>query len=94
MMGSDSTSVEGIKQKFDRNVLKSALAYIFHYRWHVKLKYCVMLRWTLIFVIIAVIAAILGFGGIAAGAAVLAKVIFFFALILIAISLVSKVARD
>lgn len=61
---------------------------------YVKLKNCVMLRWTLIFVIIAIIAAILGFGGIAAGAAVLAKIIFFFALILISISLVSKVARD
>jgi uncharacterized membrane protein YtjA (UPF0391 family) len=53
-----------------------------------------MLRWTLIFIIIAIIAAILGFGGIAVGAAVIAKVIFFFALILIAISLVSTVARD
>jgi uncharacterized membrane protein YtjA (UPF0391 family) len=53
-----------------------------------------MVRWTLVFVTVAIIAAILGFGGIAAGAAVIAKVIFFFALILIAISLVSKVARD
>jgi uncharacterized membrane protein YtjA (UPF0391 family) len=53
-----------------------------------------MLRWTLIFIIVAVVSAILGFGGIAAGVAVIAKVIFFFALILIAISLVSRVARD
>ena len=53
-----------------------------------------MLRWTLVFIFVAIVAAVLGFGGIAAGAAVVAKIIFFFALILIAISLVSKVARD
>ena len=36
-----------------------------------------MLRWTVIFLVIAIIAAIFGFGGIAAGAAGIAKVLFF-----------------
>jgi uncharacterized membrane protein YtjA (UPF0391 family) len=37
-----------------------------------------MLRWAAIFFVIAILAAIFGFTGIAAGAASIAKVIFFF----------------
>jgi uncharacterized membrane protein YtjA (UPF0391 family) len=37
-----------------------------------------MLRWSLAFFIIAIIAAVFGFGGIAAGAVDIAKVLFFF----------------
>lgn len=40
-----------------------------------------MLRWSLAFFIIALIAAIFGFGGIAVGFAATAKVLFFFFLI-------------
>ena len=36
-----------------------------------------MLRWTVTFIILAIIAGIFGFGGIAAGAASIAKVLFF-----------------
>jgi len=36
-----------------------------------------MLRWTITFLIIALVAAVFGFGGIAAGAASIAKVLFF-----------------
>jgi uncharacterized membrane protein YtjA (UPF0391 family) len=36
-----------------------------------------MLSWALVFFIIAVIAAVFGFGGIAAGAATIAQVLFF-----------------
>jgi uncharacterized membrane protein YtjA (UPF0391 family) len=36
-----------------------------------------MLRWALIFALIAVVAGLLGFTGIAAGAAVVAKTIFY-----------------
>jgi uncharacterized membrane protein YtjA (UPF0391 family) len=36
-----------------------------------------MLRWSVIFFVIAIIAAIFGFGGIAEGAADIAKVLFF-----------------
>ena len=37
-----------------------------------------MLRWSLAFFIVAIIAAIFGFGGISAGAVDIAKVLFFF----------------
>jgi len=54
---------------------------------HLKLK--VMLRWTVIFLVIAIIAAIFGFGGIAAGAAGIAKILFFIFLILFILSLIA-----
>jgi len=40
-----------------------------------------MLRWAAIFLVIAIIAAIIGFGGIASGAAFIAKTIFFLFLV-------------
>src|SRR5690348_8541997 len=49
----------------------------------------VMLRWTLIFLVVAIIAAILGFGGIAAGAAGIAKILFFVFLVAFVISLIA-----
>ena len=36
-----------------------------------------MLRWALIFLVVALVAALFGFGGIAAGAAGIAKILFF-----------------
>ena len=54
---------------------------------HLKLK--VMLRWTIIFLVIAIIAAIFGFGGIAAGAAGIAKILFFIFLVLFILSLIA-----
>lgn len=48
----------------------------------------VMLRWTVIFLIVAIIAAIFGFGGIAAGAASIAKILFFIFLVLFILSLI------
>ncbi len=66
--------------------------------WHIfRLKCCkylftfksnVMLRWTVIFLIVAIIAAIFGFGGIAAGAASIAKILFFIFLVLFILSLI------
>ena len=53
------------------------------------LKLNVMLRWTVIFLVIAIIAAIFGFGGVAAGAAGIAKVLFFIFLVLFVLSLIS-----
>jgi uncharacterized membrane protein YtjA (UPF0391 family) len=47
-----------------------------------------MLRWTVIFLIIALIAGAFGFFGIAAGAASIAKVLFFIFIILFVISLI------
>lgn len=49
----------------------------------------IMLRYTVIFIILAIIAGIFGFGGIAAGAASIAKVLFFIFLVLFVISLIT-----
>jgi uncharacterized membrane protein YtjA (UPF0391 family) len=54
---------------------------------HLKLK--LMLRWTIIFLVIAIIAAIFGFGGIAAGAASIAKILFYIFLVLFVLSLIA-----
>jgi uncharacterized membrane protein YtjA (UPF0391 family) len=47
-----------------------------------------MLRWSLIFLVIALIAAALGYGGIAADAAGIAKILFFIFLGLWAVTLI------
>jgi uncharacterized membrane protein YtjA (UPF0391 family) len=52
-----------------------------------------MIRWTVIFLIIAIIAAIFGFGGIAASAAYFAKVIFFIAVVIFLVSLIAGATR-
>ncbi|WP_128658326.1 DUF1328 domain-containing protein [Paenibacillus sp. 598K] len=48
-----------------------------------------MLRWAAIFFIIAIVAAIFGFGGIVDAAAGVAKVLFFIFLILFVVSLIT-----
>ncbi len=47
-----------------------------------------MLRWAFAFFIIAIVAGILGFGGIAAGASDIARVCFFFFIVVFVVSLV------
>ncbi len=47
-----------------------------------------MLSWTLNFFILAVVAAVFGFGGIAAGAVELGKICFFLFIVLFVVSLV------
>lgn len=47
-----------------------------------------MLRWTVIFLIIAIVAAVFGFTGISEGAASIAKILFFIFIVLFLISLV------
>jgi uncharacterized membrane protein YtjA (UPF0391 family) len=47
-----------------------------------------MLRYAVIFFIIAIIAAIFGFGGIASGAAAIAKILFFIFISLFVIALI------
>lgn len=47
-----------------------------------------MLRWALAFFIIAIIAALLGFGGIAATASGIAQILFYIFLVLFLIALV------
>jgi uncharacterized membrane protein YtjA (UPF0391 family) len=46
-----------------------------------------MLRWAIIFLIIALIAGVFGFGGIYADAAWMAKILFFIFLVLFVVSL-------
>ncbi len=46
-----------------------------------------LLRWTLIFLVIALIAAVFGFGGIAVEFAMIGKILFFVFLVLFVVSL-------
>ena len=52
-----------------------------------------MLKWALIFFVVALVAALFGFGGIAAGAAGIGKILFFGFLILAGIALISGLLR-
>jgi uncharacterized membrane protein YtjA (UPF0391 family) len=52
-----------------------------------------MLSWVVTFLIIALIAGILGFGGVAGASIEIAKIIFFVALLLFLVSAVIGVAR-
>jgi uncharacterized membrane protein YtjA (UPF0391 family) len=52
-----------------------------------------MLGWALTFLVIALIAALLGFGGIAGTAVGIAKIIFFVAIVLFLISAVAGAMR-
>lgn len=52
-----------------------------------------MLGWALGFFIIAIIAAVFGFGGIASGAATIAQILFFIFVVLFLISLVVGLTR-
>ncbi len=52
-----------------------------------------MLGWALAFFLIAIVAAIFGFGNIAAGAATIAQVLFFIFLVLFLVSLIMGLAR-
>jgi uncharacterized membrane protein YtjA (UPF0391 family) len=54
---------------------------------------CVMLSWVVTFLVIALIAGLLGFGGIAGASIEIAKTIFFIAVILFVIFAVIGVAR-
>jgi len=48
-----------------------------------------MLRWTLIFLVVAIIAAIFGFGDIVASASSIAKILFYIFLVLFILSLIA-----
>jgi uncharacterized membrane protein YtjA (UPF0391 family) len=52
-----------------------------------------MLRWALGFFIIALVAALLGFGGIAVAAAGIARILFFIFLILFLVALLGGIVR-
>jgi uncharacterized membrane protein YtjA (UPF0391 family) len=52
-----------------------------------------MLRWALGFFLVAILAAVLGFSGIAVASAGIAKILFFIFLVLFLVSLVSHLLR-
>ena len=47
-----------------------------------------MLSWSLVFFVVAIIAAVFGFGGIASGAADIARICFFFFIVAFVASLI------
>jgi uncharacterized membrane protein YtjA (UPF0391 family) len=53
----------------------------------------IMLGWVITFLVIALIAGLLGFGGIAGASIEIAKIIFFIALVLFLVSAVAHIAR-
>jgi len=57
------------------------------------LKEIIMLYYAALFFIIALVAALFGFGGIAAGAVEIAKILFFVFLVLFVVSLVAGLMR-
>ncbi|MFO0614139.1 MAG: DUF1328 family protein [Polyangiaceae bacterium] len=52
-----------------------------------------MFKWTLIFLVVAIVAAVFGFGGIAGAAAGIAKILFFVALALAAASFIANLGK-
>ena len=52
-----------------------------------------MLRWALIFLVVALIAGLLGFGGIAGTSMGIAQILFFVFLVLFVVSLIMHLAR-
>ncbi len=52
-----------------------------------------MLGWAIFFLLVALVAAALGFGGIAGTAIEMAKLVFFIAIVLFAISLIYHLVR-
>ena len=59
------------------------------YAWEVRF----MLHYALVFLLIAILAAIFGFGGVAVAAAGIAKILFFLFLIAFLVSLVMHLGR-
>ena len=53
-----------------------------------------MLSWVVTFLVVALIAGILGFGGIAGASVEIAKIIFFIAVVLFLVSAVVGLARE
>ena len=52
-----------------------------------------MLSWALTFFVLALIAAVLGFGGLAAGMAGIAKILFFIFLVIFVLTLIGHTMR-
>jgi uncharacterized membrane protein YtjA (UPF0391 family) len=81
-------SVGGYSETVSRTALCRQEASRHPYR-----KETIMLRYAVIFFVIALIAAVLGFGGIAAGAADIAKLLFVVFLVLAVVSFVVNLVK-
>jgi uncharacterized membrane protein YtjA (UPF0391 family) len=77
----------------DRNVRTSWTLIRQRRKTAVQVRIIAMLGWALTFLIVALIAAVLGFGGIAGFAVEIAKIIFFVAIILFVISAIFGLVR-
>jgi uncharacterized membrane protein YtjA (UPF0391 family) len=75
----------------------SAFAVRGYSQWAIKLRLdlaeVTMLYWALVFLIVAIVAAIFGFGGIAVASAGIAKILFFIFLVLFVVSLIFRGVR-
>jgi uncharacterized membrane protein YtjA (UPF0391 family) len=69
------------------------MAAIFRWRRIYMLQEAIMLRWALIFFVVALIAAAFGFLGIASAAVSIARVLFYIFLILFLVSLLTGLLR-
>ena len=52
-----------------------------------------MIRWIIIFLVVALIAAVFGFGGVAEGATDIARILFYIFLVLLVVSVVMRLVR-
>jgi uncharacterized membrane protein YtjA (UPF0391 family) len=71
--------------------MRDAVALMSKRKW--KTEELTMLSWVVTFLIVALIAGILGFGGVAGASIEIAKIIFFVAIILFLVSAVVGLAR-
>ena len=53
-----------------------------------------MLYWALVFFVVAIVAAVFGFGGIASASAGIAQILFFVFLVLFPVALIMRAARS
>jgi uncharacterized membrane protein YtjA (UPF0391 family) len=84
LVARDSPSARSYPQLARGLLLPHQADFVRHF---VNLLEVTMLRWALIFFIVAIVAALFGFGGIAAGAIGIARILFFIFLVLFVISL-------
>jgi uncharacterized membrane protein YtjA (UPF0391 family) len=62
-------------------------------RSHIETEVRVMLGWVVTFLIVALVAGVLGFGGVAGASIEIAKIIFFIAVVLFLVSAIVGVSR-
>ena len=76
-----------------REQLPNFVSFVSEVAWATQSGESIMLGWAVTFLIIALIAAVLGFGGIAGLSMEIAKIIFFVAILLFAIAAIAGLFR-